>query len=175
MRETPGLTLPSLPPIPDTAPALRACLIALGSSRFAVDVRGAREVAVFDEITAVPRAPRHLVGIANLRGTVMPIVDARTILGLPETRPARSVRTLVLRDGVVQAAMVVDAVLGLEPFDAVIPEGSPAAVRARGPRPFVASWLSWAGETVALLDVPRLLAALRGSTGAPRATQGEPA
>ncbi|HKW94909.1 MAG TPA: chemotaxis protein CheW [Methylomirabilota bacterium] len=176
MSERPGPTIPTLPPIPDTAPTLRACLIALGGSRFAVDVRSAREVAVFEEMTRVPRAPRHLVGVANLRGTVMPIVDARGLLGcLPEVRPARSVRTLVLRDGAMQAAVVVDAVLGLEPFDEVIPDGSPGAARARGPRPFVASWLSWAGETVPLLDVPRLLAALRVCTGEPVAAHGEPA
>jgi len=175
MLETPGLAVPTLPPIPDTAPALRACLIALGGSRFAVDVRGTREVAVFEEMTHVPRAPRHLMGVANLRGTVMPIVDARGFLGLPDVRPARSVRTLVLRDGAVQAAVVVDAILGLEPFDEVIPDGSPVVAQARGPRPFVASWLSWAGEAVPLLDVPRLLAALRVTTGAPAAAQGEPA
>ncbi len=175
MLEPPGLAVPTPPSFPDTTPALRACLIALGGSRFAVDVRGTREVAVFDEMTHVPRAPRHLVGVANLRGTVMPIVDARVLLGLPEVRPARSVRTLVVHDGAVQAAVVVDAILGPEPFDEVIPDGSPACARAGGPRPFVASWLSWAGEAVPLLDVPRLLAALRVTTGPPAAAQGEPA
>ncbi len=175
MAETPGLTTPSPSTVAAAPPALRACLFALAGSRFAVDVRGAREVAVFDEITAVPRAPRHVVGVANLRGTVMPIVDARGLLGLPETRPARSVRTLVLRTGALQAAVVVDAVLGLEPFADVIPDGGSAAARARGPRPFVASWLSWAGETVALLDVPRILDALRATTSAAPAAQGGPA
>jgi purine-binding chemotaxis protein CheW len=163
MGPTPGAAAPALPAIPDTPPALRACLFALGGARLAVDVRSAREVAVFEEITPVPRAPQHLVGVANLRGTVLAIADIRLLLGLPEARPARSVRTLVLRDGTLVAAVIVDTVLGLEPFDAVLPVDGPGAPRARAPRRFVSGWLAWAGETLPLLDVAAILAALRPS------------
>ena len=163
MAQPGAVVLPSVPP--DTSPALRACLFVLSGSRFAVDVRSAREVAVFDELTVVPRAPRQLLGVANLRGTVVPIVDVRSLLGLSELRPARSVRTLVLREGALLAAVVVDDVLGLEPFDDVLPAADPAAPRDRGPHRLVAGWLTWAGETVALLDVPRILTVLRATLG----------
>ena len=162
MTQTP--VTPVLPAAPDAPPVARACLFALAGTRFAVDVRSAREVVLFDEITAVPRAPRHLVGVANLRGTVMPIVDVRELLGLPEARPGRTLRTLVVRDGAVQAALVVDTVLGLESFEDVVPADSPTAARMRGPRPLVAGWIQWAGETLPLLDVPKILAALRPPT-----------
>jgi purine-binding chemotaxis protein CheW len=164
MAQPPGaVALPSV--LPETPPALRACLFALSGSRFAVDVRGAREVAVFDELTVVPRAPRQLLGVANLRGTVIPIADVGPLLGLPELRPGRSVRTLVLRDGALLAAVAVDDVLGLEPFDDVLPAAAPAAPRDRGPHRLVAGWLTWAGETLALLDVPRILTVLRATLG----------
>lgn len=163
MTQTPG-AMNASPAAPSAAPPeRRACLFALAGSRFAVDVRSAREVVLFEEITAVPLAPRHLVGVANLRGTVMPIMDIRALLGLPEPRPARGVRALVVRDGGVQAALVVDTVLGLEPFDDVVPADGPTTARMRGPRPLMAGWIQWAGETLALLDVPKILAALRPS------------
>lgn len=158
-----AVALPSV--LPETPPALRACLFALSGSRFAVDVRGAREVAVFDELTVVPRAPRQLLGVANLRGTVIPIADVGPLLGLPELRPGRGVRTLVLRDGALLAAAAVDEVLGLEPFDDVLPAADPAAPRERGPHRLVAGWLTWSGETLALLDVPRILTVLRATLG----------
>jgi purine-binding chemotaxis protein CheW len=175
MAQTPGTVSPVLPAPAEPAPALRACLFALAGSHFAVDVRSAREVAVFDEITAVPRAPRHLVGVANLRGTVLPIVDVRGLLGLPEPRLGRSLRTLVLRDGALVAAIVVDTVIGLEPFDDVLPADRAATARAQIPRGFVAGSLAWAGETLPLLDVPRLLAALRTTTRAAEPAQGDAA
>lgn len=162
MTQTP--VIPVLPAVPDAPPASRACLFALAGARFAVDVRSAREVVLFDDITVVPRAPRHLVGVANLRGTVMPIVDVRELLGLAEAHSGRAVRTLVVRDGAVQAALVVDTVLGLEPFEDVVPADSPIAVGMSGPRPLMAGWIQWAGETLPLLDVPKILAALRPST-----------
>jgi chemotaxis signal transduction protein len=164
MAQPPGaVALPSV--LPETPPALRACLFALSGSRFSVDVRNAREVAVFDELTVMPRAPRQLLGVANLRGTVVPIVDVGPLLGLPELRPPRSVRTLVLRDGALLAAVAVDDVLGLEPFDDVLPASDPAAPRDRGPHRLVAGWLTWGGETLALLDVPRILTVLRATLG----------
>jgi purine-binding chemotaxis protein CheW len=158
--------IPVLLAAPDAPPTPRACLFALAGTRFAVDVRNAREVVLFEEITAVPRAPRHLVGVANLRGTVMPIVDVRELLGLPESRPGRTLRTLVVRDGAVQAALVVDTVLGLEPFEAVVPADSPTAPGMRGPRPLMTGWIQGAGEALPLLDVPKILAALRPPTPA---------
>jgi len=155
---------PVMPAAPDAPPAPRACLFALAGAQFAVDVRSAREVVVFDDITAVPLAPPHLVGVANLRGTVMPIVDVRDMLGLPESRLARTPRTLVVRDGTVQAALVVDTVLGLEPYEDVAAPDSSAAARLRGPRPLMTGWIQWAGETLPLLDVPKILAALHPPT-----------
>jgi len=165
MVQTPGaVALPSA--LPDASPALRACLFALSGARFAVDVRSAREVAVFDDLTAVPRAPRLLLGVANLRGTVVPIVDVGPLLDLPELRPARTVRTLVLRDGPLLAAVAVETVLGLEPFDDVLSPDGPTAPRGHASPPLLVSgWITWAGETLALLDVPRILAVLRATLG----------
>jgi len=163
MTRTPVTAAP--PVLPDVPPpARRACLFALAGARFAVDVRSAREVVLFDEITAVPRAPRHVVGVANLRGTVMPIVDARGLLGLPESRLGRSLRTLVVRDVAIQAALVVDTVLGLEPLEDVVATDNPSTAAMRGPRPLMAGWLRWNGEILALLDVPKILAAMVTST-----------
>lgn len=162
MPQTPVTAVP--PVLPDAPPARRACVFTLAGTRFAVDVRSAREVVLFDEITAVPLAPRHVVGVANLRGTVMPIVDARGLLGLPESRLGRSLRTLVVRDGAIQAALVVDAVLGLEPLEDVVTTDGSTAAGMRGPRALLAGWLRSNGETLALLDVPKILAALAPST-----------
>ena len=167
MGETPGIVgSPTLPPapseVPDAPPARRACLFALAGFRFAVDVRSAREVVVFEEITSVPLAPRHLVGVANLRGAVMPIVEIRSLLGLPAQQPGQSVRTLVLRAGPLQAAVVVDAVLGLEPFEEVSPlESDEPRSAAPGRRRFAVGHVTWGAESVLLLDAQSLLEALR--------------
>ena len=141
--------------VEERSPARRACLVRLGGRAFAVDVADAREVVVLDAITPVPGAPAPLVGVMNLRGTALPVIETRPLLGLP-VRGA--LRALVVADGDRRAAILIEAVLGLAGFDDVAPlagtEGVPAAlVRGRV--------TTESGETVTLLDGPALLAAAR--------------
>ena len=84
----------------------------------------------------------------------------------PLAWPSPGLPTLARVVAVVQAALVVDTVLGLEPFEDVLPADSPTAAGTRGPRPLMAGWIEWAGDTLALLDVPKILAALRPPTPA---------
>jgi purine-binding chemotaxis protein CheW len=103
-------------PIPESLPAGRACVVVLGGRRFAVDVADAREVVMLDATTPVPGAPAVVVGVMNLRGNVLPVVEARPLLGLPVR--AATDRALVLADGERRAAVLVEAVVGLTAFDA---------------------------------------------------------
>jgi purine-binding chemotaxis protein CheW len=167
MTQPPGAGAPAVATL-EAPPALRACLFALAGARFAVDVRSAREVVLFDEITAVPLGGRHLVGVANLRGTVMPIVDIRALLDLPGQPGGSSVRALVLRAGPLQAAVVVDAVLGLEPFEEISPPEPLDPERSvPGRRRFAAGHVKWGAESVLLLDAPKILETLRPTSSAP--------
>lgn len=150
-----------------SAPAIRACLVRLAGSPFGVDVASAREVALFDELTIVPRGPAHLLGVANLRGSVMPIVDIRPLLGLPAPPPGRSITTLVIEEDGVRVAVIVEAALGLEPFARIVPAGrTDLGDRAS----FTPGFLPWGEQLVPLLDAPRILDALTlGTTGQPDA------
>jgi chemotaxis signal transduction protein len=133
------------------APTLRACLCGLGGSFFAVDVRSAREVAVFDGFTIVPRAAPCLVGVANLRGVIMPILDIRPLLGLPAHRAGTVVTGIVVEGAHVRAAIAIDAALGLEPFGDGIAPDQPG---------YLLSFLPRGDELIPLLDVSKILSAL---------------
>jgi len=134
-------------------PGLRACLFVLAGSLFAVDVMSTREVAVFDRFTPMPRAASCLLGVANLRGVIMPIVDVRPLLDLPPHRPGGVIKGLVIEQGSLRAAIAIEAALGLEAFTRMRP-GSPGHALIMG-------FLTRGGETVTLLDAGALLDALR--------------
>jgi chemotaxis signal transduction protein len=157
----------------DSPAAVRACVVRLGGEPFALDVRSTVEVVVLDDITPVPRAAAHVLGVANLRGKVMPIVDARPVLGLSGDRPGRSgVTGLVVRAGAWHVAVLVDAVEGLEAFADVSP--LPEGARERFGRLAVGR-LQRGADDVTLLDATALLEALR-TGGRPSAPgQGEAA
>lgn len=145
----------------------RACLVKLAGSRFAVEVRYAREVVVFDELTVVPLAPPHLLGVVNLRGSVMPLVDIRPFVGLEAARATRKIRALVVECDGAQAAILIDEAEGLEPIEGLAPAGDGDDVRAPD---FSAGRFEREGGVVTVLDVRRILAAL----GGPIRAAGEP-
>jgi len=52
---------------------------------FALDISTVREVLDFTKITKVPQTPDFMLGVINLRGSVMPVVDMRLKFGLSKT------------------------------------------------------------------------------------------
>ncbi|PLY00576.1 MAG: chemotaxis protein CheW, partial [Desulfuromonas sp.] len=49
----------------------------LGQESFGIDVLKVREILDFVEVTKVPKAPDYMLGVINLRGSVVPVVDLR--------------------------------------------------------------------------------------------------
>jgi len=56
----------------------------LGKEEFGIQVRHVREIMGVQDITAVPGTPRHLKGVINLRGKIIPVVDLRLKFQFPE-------------------------------------------------------------------------------------------
>jgi purine-binding chemotaxis protein CheW len=136
----------------------RACVVTLGGRPFAVDVHEAREVIMLDALTPVPGAPAPLVGVVNLRGNVLGVAEARPLFGLPSRPVTSGSPALVIAAGEVQAAVPIDRVVGLDWFETPLP------LDADDRRPgaaFAAGLIPHAGEHATLLNVGRLLDALR--------------
>jgi len=54
----------------------------LGSELFGVDVSKAREVLDFSDVTHVPQMPDYMLGVINLRGSVVPVINLRRKFGM---------------------------------------------------------------------------------------------
>ena len=61
---------------------IRAAIISLGGELFTIDLKSVREVFVVESITPVPGMPAGLVGVTNLRGSVIPLLDLRPMFAL---------------------------------------------------------------------------------------------
>lgn len=69
---------------------------ALGEEKFAISVDHVQEVVEFSQVTKVPNAPAYMVGIINLRGRVLPLLDTKLKLGLAATERTQKSRIMVL-------------------------------------------------------------------------------
>ncbi|MDR3568911.1 MAG: chemotaxis protein CheW [Syntrophobacteraceae bacterium] len=61
---------------------------------FALDISKVREVLDFTSVAKVPRTPDFMLGVINLRGSVVPVVDVRLKFGMTGTQ--RSVNTCII-------------------------------------------------------------------------------
>jgi len=101
--------------VDQTPPGAVVCLFEAAGRTFAVDIARAREARAFDDYTVVPLAPAHLMGMMNLRGAIIPLVDLRVLRGLPGRQDTR--QTLIVEANAVRVALAVDRVLGVESLD----------------------------------------------------------
>ncbi|MBF0134117.1 MAG: chemotaxis protein CheW [Magnetococcales bacterium] len=58
----------------------------LGNEVFAVEIARVREVLEYTKVTKVPRTPDFMLGVINLRGSVVPLVDMRAKFSMPQTK-----------------------------------------------------------------------------------------
>jgi purine-binding chemotaxis protein CheW len=87
---------------------MRAAVISLGGELFTIDLKNVREVFVVESITPVPGMPSGLVGVTNLRGTVIPLVDLRSMFALNSDATLRY--AVVVQHGNWQVGVLVDTV-----------------------------------------------------------------
>src|SRR5512136_2416812 len=66
----------------------------LDEELFALDISKVREVLDCTAITRVPRTPEFMLGVINLRGSVVPVVDLRLKFGM--TRSEKTVNTCII-------------------------------------------------------------------------------
>jgi len=115
--------------------------------RFAVLLSQVRTVVMPRPLSRIPRAPEPVLGIMNLRGRVVSVVDLARLLGQPTaTAPGK---VLLIDRGRTELGLAVGEVTGIAPLEAKLraPEGAPS---------FVTAVAQDAQGTVTLLDAQAL-------------------
>jgi len=131
---------------------------------YAVPIETVREIVKVPVLTEVPRAPRELLGVMNLRGEVLPVYDVRARLLLssgvqPITGPAdvpTQARIVLVKSDAGDAGILADGVEGVVRLLPSLTEPPPPGGTEK---PFLAG-LSRRGERLyILLDVEKVLEA----------------
>jgi len=82
----------------------------LGDEIYGVNVMQIREVLRYTEITPVPGAPYFVLGIINLRGNVVTVIDTRIRFGLPVAEVDNNTRIVIVEVDKQVIGMLVDSV-----------------------------------------------------------------
>lgn len=68
----------------------------LDSVTYAIDILRVREIRTWEEMTRIPYAKAFVLGLINLRGAIVPIIDLRTRFGLPTRVPDKETIVLIM-------------------------------------------------------------------------------
>ncbi len=82
----------------------------LGAEEYGVDILRVQEIRSYEMATRMVNAPDHVLGVQNLRGVIVPILDLRIKFGMSTVLYDQQTVTIVLNIGERVVGMVVDAV-----------------------------------------------------------------
>jgi len=164
------MTSPSLSTMPN-APALDAgaaahhelaegsvefISFAIGDDQYGVDIMSVREIKEWSNVTHLPKQPKYMRGVLNLRGVVLPIIDLRCRFGqgLTECTPTHII-IIVYVEGR-QVGLLADRVLDIVSFEKKDAQPVPSVARSSEAR-FLSGLVTVEGSMIALIDLVSLL------------------
>lgn len=136
-------------------PILGVLAVSLGSQTVAFPLEDVTEVLPAMAVTPLPAAPRVVVGVINLRGNPLPILDLRRRLGLPRREADPEHHVVVCRVGERQVGIWVDKAAGVRRLG----EDEIVAIDETVEAPHVTGTLMLENEVLLVYDVQSFLGA----------------
>ncbi len=139
---------------------IRICLFKIGEDTYAIPVDVLSEIIISQKIFPVPTTPSHVLGVINLRGNIVPIVDIRPALSLPlQSIPGQ---IAVLKLGTLMLGIAVNNVLAVLSVTTSSLLALPAEAGAQQPAAknrnrFLQGMIKMENGVVALLNVERIV------------------
>jgi len=127
----------------------------LGEQEFCVDVMNVREIRGWTAATPLPHAPNYVLGVINLRGTVLPIIDLSSRMGFSPAEPSTRHAIMVVEIGKQIIGFLVDAVS--EIFSGKGDEVQPTPdVASETTRNLIQGVIAAEGRMISVLSIDRI-------------------
>ena len=146
-------------------PAALMCF-EVGSHTYAIDVAHMREVVRWQPTTPLPKGPPLIVGVLDLRGLVVPVVDMGRALGGEPTRASPSARILVIEFDEMLVGLAVDSATAVVSTPLSSLDAPPALAAKVGYEAIGAVVRRSQAEPILVLSIEHLLVSLDGSARA---------
>lgn len=141
----------------DQGPVMRCVTLMLADEVYGIDVMKVKEVLRFSEIAPVPSAPDYILGIMNLRGNVVTVIDGRRRMGLPEGGIDDATRIVIVNLESEVVGIVVDSVSNVVDIPLSAIDASPKASQSEGSR-YIVGVVTYKGRLVIMVDLEMLIA-----------------
>lgn len=138
----------------------QALTFELGNETYGVEILRVREIRGWSSVTKIPHAPSHVLGVLNLRGSIVPVVDLRMRLDLERAEYTKVTVIIVLSihagNGRREVGVVVDGVSDVIDVDAAEVK-QPPDLGSRSATDYIRGLMPVGNRMVVLLDIDRLI------------------
>lgn len=128
----------------------------LDDETYGIDVMQIQEVLRYTEIAPVPGAPDYVLGIINLRGNVVTVIDTRRRFGLADAEVTDSTRIVVMESDSQVMGILVDSVAEVVYLKANDIETAPNVGNEESAR-FIQGVCNRNGELIILVEFEKML------------------
>ncbi len=104
------------------------CTFFVGDHLFGIDILKVQEINKNPTITAVPQSQEFIVGVMNLRGRIVTVIDLGRKLGLSFTVPGKESRTIIVNSQDEYIGLLVDRIGDVTPVNTEKVEPHPANI-----------------------------------------------
>lgn len=125
----------------------------LSDERYGIPITYVREVYPFKEITPIPCAPVFVLGMINIRGKILTVIDPRAFFDRPKLPVGPLSKVVVIHVDDVEVGLIADTVVGVRAVE--IDEIQPHLPTMTGLRAKYLKGL--ASNHLAILDIPSIL------------------
>lgn len=137
-------------------PVVQWVTFRLDNETYGINVMQVQEVLRVTEIAPVPGAPDYVMGIINLRGNVVTVLDTRRRFGLPSHEMDDSTRIVVIESEQTVVGILVDSVAEVVELRRSAIESSPSVGNDESSK-YIEGVANHDGELLILVDINKLL------------------
>ena len=121
---------------------------------YGLNVERIQEVCILKEYTCIPGVPKHILGITNLRGRIIAIVDLKQLFGLPRKGLAYHNKVIVVGNTTMVMGLLADEIIGLRTIPLSDIQAELRALTGKRAEYFAGVTLDW----TSFLEVEKILA-----------------
>lgn len=123
---------------------------------YAFRIEQIQEIVILNQVTKTPQVPDYVEGVANLRGSIIPIINLRKIFGIEPKPNDSDTRTIVVNVGSRTIGCTVDMVTQVVRITADAIHPAPDTVTGHGAN-YIAGFARVQDQLIVLLEVEELL------------------
>ncbi len=90
----------------------RVIAFLLNEELIGIDIKNIIKITKRLDITPVPKTPEHILGVMNLRGNIVPVVNIKKMLGLPNANNDDQEFILIIDSAIGNVGLMIDQVVG---------------------------------------------------------------